>query len=98
MASPDYPGWRGIAAVTRSTCSLPGILIALTLLSTAALAQNPSPAALPEANAPLALDVIAGQLASARTQTQPSLGASVYQFSRPAIENQPQGDNAPLNQ
>jgi len=27
-----------------------------------------------------------------------TLGASTYKFTRPAIENQPQGDNAPLNQ
>jgi outer membrane receptor protein involved in Fe transport len=99
MALPDYPGRRGIAASARSIRPLLGILIALTLLSTAALAQNrPASDALPEASVALDLDVIAKQLDIARNQIQPSLGASVYQFTRPAIENQPQGDNAPLNQ
>ena len=99
MALPDYPGRRGIVASAHSIRLLLSILIALTLLSTAALAQNrPASDALPEASVSLDLDVIAKQLDIARNQIQPSLGASVYQFSRPAIENQPQGDNAPLNQ
>ena len=46
----------------------------------------------------LDLDVIAKQLDVARTQIQPSLGATTYQFSRDAIETQPQGDNTPFNQ
>jgi outer membrane receptor protein involved in Fe transport len=98
MASLDYPRRRGSAAFARTTGPISGMLIFLPLLCAPALAQNPPPAALPEANVSLDLDVIARQLDIARNQIQPSLGASVYQFSRPAIENQPQGDNAPLNQ
>src|SRR6202040_2525736 len=68
-------------------------------LGAPALAQNrPVTDALPEASVSLDLDVIAKQLDIARNQIQPNLGASYYEFSRPAIENQPQGDNAPLNQ
>jgi len=40
MALPEYRGRRGIAASAHSIHSLLGILIALTLLSTAVLAQN----------------------------------------------------------
>jgi len=98
MASLDYPRRRGSAAFARTTGPISGMLILLPFLCAPALAQNPPPAALPEANVSLDLDVIARQLDIARNQIQPSLGASVYQFSRPAIENQPQGDNAPLNQ
>ncbi len=38
------------------------------------------------------------QLDIARSEIQPSLGASVYDFGRQAIESQPQGDNQPFNQ
>ena len=44
------------------------------------------------------LDVIAKRLDVARQQIQPSLGASVYDFSPPGAEINPQGDNAPLDQ
>ena len=60
MALPEYRGRRGIAASAHSIRSLLGILIALTLLSTAALAQNrPATDVLPEASVALDLDVIA---------------------------------------
>src|SRR6201998_4273741 len=38
-----------------------------------------------------------GNLTIALYQIQPSLGATVYDFGRQAIETQPQGDNQPLN-
>ena len=44
------------------------------------------------------LDVVSRRLDQARSQLQPSLGATRYDFSRGAIETLPQGDNAPLNQ
>ncbi len=44
------------------------------------------------------LDVVARQLDVARQQIQPSLGASVYDFSPQALQVIPQGENAPLNQ
>ena len=44
------------------------------------------------------IDVIAHRLDAARQQIQPSLGASVYDFSPAALQAIPQGDNAPLNQ
>jgi outer membrane receptor protein involved in Fe transport len=45
----------------------------------------------------LDVDVVAKELDIARQEIQPSLGASVYDFGRQAIETQPQGDNQPLN-
>ena len=71
---------------------------AFTTLLTAAIAnaQQPPPSP-PEEGLSLDLDVIARQLDIARTEIQPSLGATVYDFSRQAIETQPQGDNQPLN-
>ena len=45
-----------------------------------------------------ALDVISRRLDQARSQLQPSLGATRYDFSRATIETLPQGDNASLNQ
>ena len=60
-------------------------LILCPVLTTTASAQTP-PASGP---APLALelDVIAKELDVARNQIQPSLGASLYEFRRPTIEN-----------
>src|SRR3984893_14311740 len=46
----------------------------------------------------LDIEVIAKQLDVAREQIEPRLGATVYDFSRPTIETQPQGDNQSLNQ
>jgi len=51
----------------------------------------------PEGGISLDMNVIARQLDIARSEIQPSLGATVYDFSRQAIETQPQGDNQPLN-
>ncbi len=45
----------------------------------------------------LDLDIVAKELDIARQQIEPSLGASVYDFGRQAIQTQPQGDNQPLN-
>ena len=44
------------------------------------------------------VDVVSRRLDQARSQLQPNLGATSYQFSRGAIETLPQGDNIPLNQ
>lgn len=54
----------------------------------------------PGAGGELSLDiyVIAKRLDIAREQIEPSLGASTYEFNQQAIQNQPQGYNAPLNQ
>src|ERR1700756_5310947 len=100
------PLWAGARCV-------PAILsLALTTVfaaRTVAAQETPSPAAgatapsaagatpPPEGGLSLDLDVIARQLDIARSNIQPNLGATVYDFSRPAIETQPQGDNQPLN-
>ena len=72
--------------------------LALTAsLSTTApvLAQTP-PAADP-VQIP-AIEVIAKKLDRERSEIQPSLGATRYDFGKTAISNTPQGENAPLNQ
>jgi outer membrane receptor protein involved in Fe transport len=51
----------------------------------------------PEGSVSFDLDVVARQLDIARSEIQPSLGATVYDFGRQAIETQPQGDNQPFN-
>src|SRR5882762_6590479 len=76
-----------------STILLP--VAALLLAAGAATAQEASPTG---GGVALDLDVIAKQLDIARTEIQPSLGATVYNFGRQAIETQPQGDNQPFNQ
>jgi hypothetical protein len=46
---------------------------------------------------PIDVEVISKRLDVARQQIQPSLGASIYQFSPDALQAIPQGENAPLN-
>lgn len=46
----------------------------------------------------LDLAVAAKRLEEARINIQPRIGASTYDFNRQAIENRPQGDNAPLSE
>src|SRR4029077_7001892 len=70
-------------------------VVAVLLTAAVAPAQEPSP---PESGVALDISVIARQLDIARSEIQPRLGATVYDFGRQAIETQPQGDNQPLNQ
>jgi hypothetical protein len=44
------------------------------------------------------VDVVSKRLDIARQQIQPSLGATTYNFSPQALQDVPQGENAPLNQ
>jgi outer membrane receptor protein involved in Fe transport len=62
-----------------------------------ALAADDAPAA-PSDDQPIDVEVISKRLDVARQQIQPSLGASVYQFSPQALQAVPQGQNGPLNQ
>ncbi len=94
MSTPLLGEWRRVPA-----------LILYAALATPALAQAPPAQSLPAAGPPpmegslsLDIDVIAKALDVARNQIQPSLGASTYKFTRSAIDSQPQGDNAALNQ
>src|SRR6185437_16294012 len=98
MASSALSRRRAISTLVRRIGPILGLLLTPLPLSVPALAQNPPAPDQPAPSVSLDLDVIAQQLDIARNQIQPSLGASVYQFTRPAIENQPQGDNAPMNQ
>ena len=45
----------------------------------------------------LDLDVVAKRLDRARQQIQPNLGASTYDFTPQALQEIPQGENAPLD-
>jgi len=66
-----------------------------------AVTETPAPATgetpPPEGGVSLDVNVVARQLDIARSEIQPSLGATVYDFGRQAIETQPQGDNQPFN-
>ena len=89
MAYPVRVGAQRVSLIC--SCAFTTLLTAAT-----ANAQQPPPPP-PEEGLSLDLDVVAKQLDIARTEIQPSLGATVYDFSRQAIETQPQGDNQPLN-
>jgi outer membrane receptor protein involved in Fe transport len=89
MANPVRAGARRVPPV------LSIALAAMYAAVPAAAQQAPPP---PEGGLSLDVEVIAKQLDIARQQIEPRLGATVYDFTRPAIETQPQGDNQPLNQ
>jgi hypothetical protein len=89
MANPVCAGARRV---------LPVLSLALAALCApvpATAQQAPPP---PEGGLSLDVEVIAKQLDIARQQIEPRLGATVYDFTRPTIETQPQGDNQSLNQ
>jgi outer membrane receptor protein involved in Fe transport len=71
------------------------VLAPLIVLTQPSRAQTP-----PVAPSDLKMDieVIARRLDEARQQIQPNLGATSYTFSPEALQNIPQGANAPLNQ
>jgi outer membrane receptor protein involved in Fe transport len=77
---------------------------AITVAQSAAPAASAPPVRLngaPDTPADLTLPdvaVISQRLDQARSQIEPSLGATVYEFSRQTLETLPQGDNTPLNQ
>jgi outer membrane receptor protein involved in Fe transport len=98
------------AGTRRVSAILPSVLATLLAAaaapaqetSTSAVTAAPTPAPgvtdlTPEGPVSLDLDVVARQLDIARSEIQPSLGATVYDFGRQAIETQPQGDNQPFN-
>ena len=95
MDSPIRVGTRRVPMM------LPISLTTLIVAGVATAQETPTPAARetlpPEEGLSLNLDVVARLLDIARSEIQPSLGASVFDFSRQAIETQPQGDNQPLN-
>jgi outer membrane receptor protein involved in Fe transport len=97
MTRPHRTGRRGVAAFA---CTAGIVVHDVVLLSAApARAQTRPLSPPPEMNTvTFELDVVAKALDIARGEIQPSLGATVYQFQRPIIESQPQGDNAPINQ
>ena len=73
--------------------------ILLLVLAFQAAAVTASPAAYAASDdLSIDLDVVSRRLDIARQQIQPSLGASTYQFSPQALQDIPQGQNAPLNQ
>jgi outer membrane receptor protein involved in Fe transport len=89
MANPVCAGARRVLPV------LSAILATMCAAVPVTAQEAPPP---PEGGLSLDVEVIAKQLDIARQQIVPGLGATVYDFSRQAIETQPQGENAPLNQ
>src|SRR3954464_3947819 len=89
MANPVRAGARRVPPVL-------SIALATIYAVVPAMAQQSPPP--PEGGLSLDVEVIAKQLDIARQQIEPRLGATASDFTRPAIETQPQGDNQPLNQ
>jgi hypothetical protein len=89
MADPVCAGTQRVSPVL-------SFAVAAVIAAATAEAQQQTPP--PDAGLSLDVEVIAKQLDIARTQIQPNLGATVYDFNRQAIETQPQGDNQSLNQ
>jgi hypothetical protein len=87
MIYPNCGGARGVPIVL-------SFVLTTFFAAGMAMAQETPP---PEGGLSLDMDVVAKQLDIARSNIQPSLGATVYDFSRQVIETQPQGDNQPLN-
>jgi outer membrane receptor protein involved in Fe transport len=77
--------------------ALPTLSAAICLLTalTSARAEDPAP---DNSALKIDIDVVSKRLDDARQQIQPSLGATSYTFSPDALQNIPQGENAPLNQ
>jgi outer membrane receptor protein involved in Fe transport len=77
-------------------------LLCLFAALNAARAADPAPSdadpAPDTANLNIDIDVVSKRLDEARQQIQPSLGATSYNFSPEALQNVPQGADAPLNQ
>ncbi|MBI2735042.1 MAG: TonB-dependent receptor [Rhodospirillales bacterium] len=65
-------------------------------IASAAAQTEPAPPA-PDSTLP-GITVTATKMDEERSAILPSLGATKYDFSRTAIQNTPQGENAPLNQ
>ena len=79
-----HVGWAALGCAL----SLPGAIHAQT-------EPQPQP---PVVDPSLGITVTATRLDEARSSIQPSLGATVYDFTPRTIGNIPQGENAPLNQ
>jgi outer membrane receptor protein involved in Fe transport len=84
--------------------SLPALFCAATVAHAAGPGATSPDSASSGATSPdtgelhMDIDIIARRLDLARQQIQPSLGATSYNFSPEALQNLPQGENAPLNQ
>jgi outer membrane receptor protein involved in Fe transport len=75
------------------------VALALPLaIALPAAAQTPPTPAAPDNSGVIDLDVTAKRLDEARSSIQPSLGATVYEFTPDTLSAVPQGENAPLNQ
>src|SRR5271165_1468907 len=83
---------------------LSAIMAVLSLLIACDATRGAGASSGPEAASPdngdlhMDIEVIAKRLDIARQEIQPNLGATTYNFSPEALENIPQGENAPLNQ
>jgi outer membrane receptor protein involved in Fe transport len=80
----------GRLSLSTSICGL--FIGAATASAQTEPAPQPPPSTLP------GITVTATKMDEERSSILPSLGATKYDFSRTAIQNTPQGENAPLNQ
>ena len=88
--------WAGAQCAFSALPFIPAafLVIPAAFLAAGACAQE---APTSENSVSFDVNVVATQLDIARSEIQPSLGATVYNFGRQAIETQPQGDNQPFN-
>ena len=70
----------------------------ILILGAALAATGPAVAQTTPDATTIDLDITAKRLDRERSSILPSLGATRYDFSKTAIQNTPQGENAPLNQ
>lgn len=79
-----------------STLALAAGLSTLTPVMAQTPPAEPAPPQVPSDG--LSIEVVGKRLDRERSEIQPSLGATRYDFSKTAISNTPLGENAPLNQ
>ncbi len=79
-----------------STLALAAGLSTLTPAMAQTPPADPAPPQVPSDG--LSIEVVGKRLDRERSEIQPSLGATRYDFSKTAISNTPLGENAPLNQ
>ena len=79
-----------------STLALAAGLSAFTPAMAQTPPAEPAPPQVPSDG--LSIEVVGKRLDRERSEIQPSLGATRYDFSKTAISNTPLGENAPLNQ
>ncbi len=94
---------RGVVWAALATSALTSPVVSALADQQQPPAANPAPASLPTRQSPAPgttedIIVTAKRLAKARSQIETRIGATVYTLSSKAIQNQPGGEDIPLNQ